>query len=96
MHKKDRSPKKSPMKDAENVCSYCLFFQPHTPGFRPLQGNCTYHKEWIENASHTTCSDMSSQSLKEPGIYTLARNNGHGWLYIRREKKLRTRLFLVK
>ena len=32
--------------DTENLCSYCLFFQP-VPSGRKLQGNCTYHKEWI-------------------------------------------------
>ncbi|MGH7772583.1 MAG: hypothetical protein ACREQA_10155 [Candidatus Binatia bacterium] len=81
----------------ENVCAYCLFFRPHLEASRPLKGNCTYHKEWIENASLTLCSDMSSRPLKEKGIYQLVANGDHaGWLYIHGKEKLRTRLFLVK
>jgi len=88
-----KSNRKIPL---ENFCSYCLFFQPATPRGRPLGGNCTYHKEWIDNASFTTCSDMSNQPLKEKGIYQLVPDQSDRWLYIRREKKIRTRLFLVK
>ena len=83
--------------DRENVCAYCLFFQPDPAASRPLRGNCTYHKEWIENASLTLCSDMSNRPLKEKGIYQLVANGDHdGWLYIHRQEKLRTRLFLIK
>jgi hypothetical protein len=79
------------------VCGYCLFFQPQTTATGTLRsGNCTYHKEWIENAYRTTCSDMSSHPLEEEGIYRLIANNGSGWSYIRRTEKLRTRLFSVK
>ena len=81
--------------DTENLCSYCLFFQA-MPSGRKLQGNCTYHKEWIENASLTTCSDMSSQPLKEKGIYRLVQSEANVLSYVRREHKLRTRLFLIK
>ena len=81
--------------DTENLCSYCLFFQP-VPSGRKLQGNCTYHKEWIENASRTTCSDMANEPLQEKGIYRVLGNNGDGWSYVRRPYKMRTRLFLIK
>lgn len=79
----------------ENTCSYCLFFQSYRRG-RVLQGNCSYHKEWIENASATTCSDMSNRPLAEKGIYRLVSSDETGWSYIRRQQKLRTRLFSVK
>jgi hypothetical protein len=95
MDKKSRF-KKSFLRDRENVCSYCLFFQPDPAANGRLRGNCTYHKEWIDNASRTTCSEMSSCPLKEKGIYELVANNGNGWLYVRRQEKLRTRLFLIK
>ena len=91
-----RPIKKKTAADLENLCSYCLFFQPYHGGSRTLQGNCAYHKEWIENASLTTCSDMSSQPLKEKGIYRLVSSDENGWSYIRRQQKLRTRLFSVK
>lgn len=96
MAKRLGSGKKSSIADAENTCGYCLFFQSYRPGTRPLRGNCAYHKEWIENASFTTCSDMSNTHLAERGIYCLVPNHGSGWLYVRREKKIRTRLFSVK
>lgn len=96
MAKRIPSGKKNPVLRSENVCSYCLFFQPSRPGTRPLRGNCTHHKEWIENASLTTCSDMSRRHLEEPGIYKLVPGGDEGCIYVRRTKKLRTRLFLVK
>jgi len=96
MSKKLPSGKNGSIRDGENVCGYCLFLQPYRPGTRPLRGNCTYHKEWIENASLTTCSDMSSCRLEEPGIYQLLPNSGSGWRYVRRTEKIRTRLFSVK
>src|SRR3970282_2102205 len=76
----------------ENICTYCFFFQAWQPRGRPLKGNCTYHKEWIENAALTTCSDMSNQPLEEKGIYQLVSDDGNGWSYVRRTNKLRTRL----
>jgi len=96
MAKKLRSPKKKSLNDGENVCSYCLFFQQSLVGRRPLQGNCCYFKEWIDNASLTTCSDMSAQPLKEKGIYQLVANGDNEPVYVRREHRVRTRLFLVK
>ncbi len=79
------------------VCGYCLFFQPQSGDNGNLKsGNCAYHKEWIENAYRTTCSDMSNQALSEKGIYRLVSNSGAGWDYIRRTEKLRTRLYAVK
>ena len=92
------SPKKRSLLDQENVCGYCLFFQRYPAPSRYLRGNCTYHKEWIENAYLTTCSDMSARQLEEKGIYRLVENdpNGGDWVHIRRDKKQRTRLFLVK
>jgi len=63
-----------------------------------LRGNCTHYKEWIETAYLTTCSDMSNSRLDEKGIYRLVESdsNGGDWIHIRRDKKQRTRLFLVK
>ena len=82
--------------DIESLCSYCLFFQSYRTG-RVLQGNCAYFKEWIDDASATTCSDMSNEPLKDKGIYRLVVNDNTGGLsYVRREHKLRTRLFLIK
>lgn len=95
MHKQRRS-KNGHRPDRDNVCSYCLFFQPYPEGNRPLRGNCTYHKEWIVNASRTTCSEMSSLPLKETGIYEVVGDDANGWTHVRRTTKLRTRLFLVK
>jgi hypothetical protein len=86
-----------PLRDLDNVCGYCLFFQAQTmDGNVSCSGNCAYHKEWIENAYRTTCSDMSEYPLKEKGIYHLVSKNGSGWQYVRRTEKLRTRLFAVK
>jgi|GEM_PF-1359662 hypothetical protein len=83
--------------DLDYVCGYCLFFQPQQGDAPSLRsGNCVYHKEWIENAYRTTCSDMSNQSLQEQGIYKLIANEGAGWNYIRRTEKIRTRLYAVK
>ncbi|HEY3304356.1 MAG TPA: hypothetical protein VGL70_12545 [Candidatus Binatia bacterium] len=81
----------------DSVCGYCLFFQPQSPGNGNIRsGNCCYHKEWIENAYRTTCSEMSRDRLEEKGIYELVANDKAGWQYIRRTEKLRTRLFSVK
>lgn len=96
MAKGFHSGKKSSLLGEENLCAYCLFFEPHPTARRKLKGNCVYHKEWIENASRTTCSDMSNQPLEERGIYRLEANEQFGWLYVRRPAKMRTRLFLVK
>jgi hypothetical protein len=90
-------PKKRSLRDQENVCAFCLFFQRYPAPSRYLRGNCTYYKEWIENAYLTTCSDMSNCALNEKGIYRLVESGLNGGLvHIRRDKKLRTRLFLVK
>ena len=90
-NKKNNSP------DLDNVCGYCLFFRAQTSRSGPLRsGNCSYHKERIENAYRTTCSDMSHRPLAEKGIYRLVAESGKGWQYIRRTEKLRTRLFAVK
>lgn len=79
------------------VCGYCLFFQPQSGDSGKLRsGNCAYHKEWIENAYRTTCSEMSNHSLGERGIYKLVANHLLGWDYVRRPEKIRTRLYSVK
>jgi len=91
--KKSKQAAKSPV---ENTCSHCLYFEAARPGRRPLKGNCSYHKEWIDYASFYTCSEMSSLSLKPKGIYRLESNGMGGWVYVRREGKVRSRLFLVK
>jgi hypothetical protein len=92
-----RIPKGLAQSALDYVCGYCLFFQPQAgdPG-NPRCGNCAYHKEWIENAYRTTCSDMSNHTLAEQGIYKLISNNGAGWDYVRRIEKIRTRLYSVK
>jgi len=96
MDDKSRSLKKGTPQQTENLCSYCLFFQPDPQAATPLRGNCTYHKEWIQNASRTTCSDMSNYPLKEKGIYKLVSDQANGWLHVRRRERIRTRLFLIK
>ncbi|HEV8344740.1 MAG TPA: hypothetical protein VGR30_20465 [Candidatus Binatia bacterium] len=78
----------------ENICSYCLYFQPVPTIRRRRGGNCSYHKQWIDNGSRTTCSDMSQRRL-EKGIYQLVEESRGKWLYVRRKEKVRTRLFLV-
>ena len=81
----------------DSVCGYCLFFQPQTTESGVLRsGNCCYHKEWIENAYRTTCSEMSAHVLGEKGIYRLVARERDDWQYVRRTEKLRTRLFAVK
>src|SRR4051812_15153078 len=83
--------------DLDYVCGYCLFFQPQASDSGSLRaGNCAYHKEWIENAYRTTCSDMSNHTLGEQGIYNLVANPGTGWDYVRRTAKVRTRLYSIK
>ncbi len=82
--------------EPENTCGYCLYLQPPPNSRAPSKGNCTYHKEWIENASTTTCADMSKKRLKEKGIYELVGNEKSGWEYLKRRTKIRTRLFLVR
>jgi len=92
-----RTSKKFRPTALDNVCGYCLFFQPQASEAGQLRsGNCCYHKEWIENAYRTTCSDMSRDRLEEQGIYQIVANGESGWQYIRRTEKLRTRLFSVK
>jgi hypothetical protein len=91
-----RTSKKHRPTVLDSVCGYCLFFQPQTANPGALRsGNCCYHKEWIENAYRTTCSDMSRDRLAD-GIYHLVAGDNSSWQYIRRAKKLRTRLFSVK
>jgi hypothetical protein len=80
----------------ENFCVYCLHFQVYPDSKTALQGNCTLHKEWIENAGRTTCGEMSAVPLKEPGIYHLKGEPNHGWIYVKREKRVRTKLFVVR
>ncbi len=91
--------KKSPqtMKPSvEHTCSHCLYFHAVKPGRRPLKGNCSHHKEWIEHASLYTCSEMSALSLKPKGIYRMETDGDGGWVHVRRETKVRSRLFLIK
>jgi len=82
--------------EQENLCTYCLHFQIHPDSKNELQGNCTLHKEWIENADRTTCGEMSAVPLKEKGIYHLVADPNRGWIYLKRDQKLKTRLFAVK
>lgn len=94
--KKRLTPRQKPLWKDEYLCTDCLFFQsaPNSP--RALKGNCSYHKQWIENAAYTTCSEMSRQSLKQQGIYRILTTTDASRAYVRREEKLRTRLFLLK
>ena len=39
---------------------------------------------------------MSALSLKPKGIYRIETDGKGGWVYVRREGKVRSRLFLVK
>jgi len=96
MNKDSKKSKQAGKSPGENTCSHCLYFQAPWPGRRPLKGNCSYHMEWIDNASFSTCSDMSSLTLKPKGIYRLESDGAGGWLYVRREGKVRSRLFLVQ
>jgi hypothetical protein len=82
--------------ERENTCNYCLYFQNYPYSRRPAQGNCAYYKQWIANAALTTCSDMSVRRLKEKGIYQLLTDGHGGWLYVKRQEKIRTRLFAVR
>jgi hypothetical protein len=92
-----KDPKKNAPNALDYVCGYCLFFQPQSVASGASRaGNCAHHKQWIENAYRTTCSEMSNQTLEGQGIYRLVSDNDAGWQYIRRTEKLRTRLFLVK
>lgn len=94
-----RDPKQSvetPRPSEEHTCSHCLHFQPENRERRPLAGNCAYHKEWIENASLYTCSDMSALPLDPKGIYRLKMDGKGRWAHVRRENKVRARLVLVK
>jgi hypothetical protein len=81
--------------EQENLCTYCLHFQIYPASKSEMQGNCTLHKEWIENARRTTCGEMSAVPLKEKGIYSLVTDPDKGWIYVRRERKLRTKLFVI-
>ncbi len=95
MDENSKIKKKGRKSHEENTCSRCLYFESHLPDRRPLKGNCTHHKEWIENASFTTCSDMSDRPLEPKGIYRLVYNQGE-WSYDLRTSKPRTRLYLMK
>ncbi len=89
-----KKPKPGPRyPDWENTCNYCLYLQP---GPRNAgSGNCTRHRQWIQRAAFTTCSDMSAQPL-EDGIHTLTSSAFGAWTYDRRRERIRTRLFLVQ
>jgi hypothetical protein len=52
------------------------------------------HKQWIESAARTTCSEMSNRALAK-GIYQLSQRSAGVWEYVRRIKTIRTRLFLL-
>ena len=91
MSKKPKPALRHP--DWENTCNYCLYFQQVPRSAR--SGNCTYHRQWIQRAAFTTCSDMSAQPL-EDGIHTLTSSAFGTWTYQHRRERIRTRLFLVR
>lgn len=94
---KKRSEKKTKASALDYVCGYCLFFQAQASESGALRsGNCSYHKEWIDNAYRMTCSDMSTHPLEKQGIYRLVAESGTGWQYVHRTEKVRTRLYSVK
>jgi hypothetical protein len=78
----------------ENTCSYCLYFKPPPNSRQNARGNCSLHKEWIESAARTTCSEMSNRRLAK-GIYQLLEQSRGESIYIQRTTRIRTRLFLV-
>lgn len=79
----------------ENTCNYCLYYHPNPRRRSKTSGNCSYHNQWIESSEFTTCSDMSPQRL-EPGIYVLEPTALGDWVYLQREERLRTKLFVVE
>jgi hypothetical protein len=79
---------------AENTCYYCLYLKPPPGSHHNKGGNCALHREWIDRATRTTCSEMSNQRL-QAGIYQLSETARGEWIYTRRSKRIRTRLFLV-
>ena len=85
-------PKRRRYPDWENTCNYCLYLQPGPRDTR--SGNCAYHRQWIQRAAFSTCSEMSAQRLEE-GLYTLSTSAYDAWTYHRRRQPIRTRLFLV-
>lgn len=89
-------PRQGSGQRAENTCAHCLYFKPPLNNRRPLSGNCALHKQWIEHASLTTCSEMSNKPLIPAGIYRLVAGGNAKWNYIRRKVPIRTRLFLVR
>ena len=80
--------------ELENTCSYCLYFIPPPNSRQHSRGNCSLHKQWIESAARTTCSDMSGRPLAK-GIYQLSQRSPGVWEYERRPQPIRTRLFLI-
>jgi hypothetical protein len=78
----------------ENTCHFCLYLKPPPGTQRTTCGNCSLHQQWIENATRTTCSDMSNHRL-ESGIYHLLERDRGEWAYILRKSRIRTRLFLM-
>jgi hypothetical protein len=71
------SKEKSPF---ENTCHYCLYFKPPPGSLYSKQGNCALHREWIDNAAQTTCSEMSNRRLQKR-IYQLFRKVHGEWHY---------------
>lgn len=84
-----------PRPEWENTCNYCLYYHANPLRRSKTAGNCSYHNEWIETSEFTTCSDMSPQSL-QPGIYVLKPTAVGDWCYIRREGRMRTKLFVIE
>ncbi len=88
-------PSSNTKPESENTCRDCLYLQrpPGAPHARC--GNCALHKEWIASAARMTCSDMSNYRLQR-GIYQLLKQEYGDWCHVRRNKRVRTRLFLVR
>src|SRR5919109_777561 len=83
-----------PKAQPENTCQYCLYLKPPPGSRHATGGNCSLHREWIERAARTTCSDMSNLYLPK-GIYHPHEPSRGEWRYVRRKKRIRTRLFLI-
>lgn len=80
--------------EPENTCRYCLYLKRPPGAPQSRCGNCALHKEWIESAARMTCSDMSNYRLQR-GIYQLLKQEYGDLRHVRRNKRVRTRLFLV-
>ena len=79
---------------AENTCHCCLYLKPPPDARQATRGNCSLHKEWIDSAARTTCSEMSKRHLQR-GNLPANRTDPRRVALHTAEDRIRTRLFLV-